>query len=263
MVMIGRIAGALCLALLVMGATGAANGEAKRRANEGAKTESLKYQNCMALVQEKPEEAYRMASTWGEEGGGRPARHCAAAAMIGMGMPAEAAQRLEDLAREKGLKKPGMRGNLLGQAASAWMIAGKPETAYALQTRALKLRPRDVELLIDRSVSLASLKKWWEAIDDLNQALDIDPGRTQALVFRASAYRRLKQPELAADDIERALAIDPTHLDGLLESGNIRSEAGDRDSARHDWMKIIKMAPWSPSAETARRNLEKIDVKSR
>ncbi len=259
MVMIGRIAGALCLALLAIGATGAAKGEAKG----GAKTDSLKYRNCMALVQEKPEEAYRMATTWTQEGGGRPARHCAAAAMVGMGMPAEAARRLEDLAREKGIKKPGMRGNLLGQAASAWMIAGKPEAAYALQTRALKLRPRDVELLIDRSVSLASLKKWWEAIDDLNRALDIDPGRTQALVFRASAYRRLKQPELATDDIERALAIDPTHPDGLLESGNIRSEAGDRDGARHDWMKIIRMAPWSPSAETARRNLEKIDVKTR
>jgi tetratricopeptide (TPR) repeat protein len=232
---------------------------APKKADE--KNNSKRYTECMTLIQDKPEQAYRMASTWGKEGGGHPARHCAAAAMIGMGMPAEAAQRLEDLARNMKPEKAAMRGNLLAQAANAWMIAAKPEAAYALQTKALDLRPRDVELLIDRSISLASVGKYWQAIDDLNRALEIHPGRTEALVFRASAYRLVKSPELATEDIERALGIDPTHPGALLESGNIRIAAGDKDGARRDWMKIIRRAPWSASAETARRNLEKIDVK--
>lgn len=247
-----RAFGILCLAALVAGA-------APDKADE--KRNSKRYADCMILARDKPERAYRMASTWGKEGGGHPARHCAAAAMIGMGMPAEAAQRLEDLANAVKPDKAAMRGNLLAQAAGAWMIAAKPQAAYALQTRALKLRPRDVELLIDRSISLAGLGRYWQAIDDLNRAIDIDPGRTEAFVFRASAWRRVKSPELATEDIERALRIDPTHPGALLESGNIRIDSGDKDGARRDWMKIIRLAPWSASAETARRSLEKIDVK--
>ncbi|MEE2970468.1 MAG: hypothetical protein VX741_10090, partial [Pseudomonadota bacterium] len=112
-----------------------------------------------------------------------------------------------------------------------------------------------------RSISLAGLGRYWQAIDDLNRAIDIDPGRTEAFVFRVSAWRRVKSPELATEDIERALRIDPTHPGALVESGNIRIDSGDKDGARRDWMKIIRLAPWSASAETARRNLEKIDVK--
>ncbi len=248
---------AICIVMFVMGGNlSAAGNKADNKMN------SQRYANCMTLVQSKPEEAFRMASTWTGEGGGHAARHCAAAAMIGMGQPAKAAQRLEKLAQDMGPKKSAMRGDLLGQAASAWMIAAKPRAAYALQTKALELRPRDVELLIDRSISLASVGKYWDAIDDLNNALDIRPSRTEALVFRASAYRRLKIPELATADIHRALEIDPTHPGGLLEQGYIRLEAGDGEGARRDWIKIIRLAPLSPSAKTARLNLEKFDAKS-
>ena len=105
-----RAFGILCLAALVAGA-------APDKADE--KRKPKRYADCMILARDKPERAYRMASTWGKEGGGHPARHCAAAAMIGMGMPAEAAQRLEDLAYAVKPDKAAMRGNLLAQAAGA------------------------------------------------------------------------------------------------------------------------------------------------
>jgi tetratricopeptide (TPR) repeat protein len=267
MTILARIGGIPCLALMVMGA---ATGKPDAP-NPVTEPDAKRYADCMTLIRDKPEQAYRMATTWGKEGGGHPARHCAAVAMIDMGMPHEAARRLEDLANgvsrdatgNKGVKNDAMRSNLLAQAASAWMIAAKPKAAYALQTKAMKLRPRDVELLIDRSISLAGMGMYWEAIDDLNHALEIGPGRIEALVFRASAYRRVQSPELATEDIERALGIDPTHPGALLESGNIRIDAGDKDGARRDWIKILRLAPWSHPAETARRNLEKIDVKTK
>jgi tetratricopeptide (TPR) repeat protein len=255
--------GIICLVVAQLVMAPLADARAASDGKSGANGAARRYADCMTLAREKPEQGYRMASTWSSEGGGRAARHCAAAAMIGKGLPAEAARRLEDLAREVGKEKPGMRSDLLGQAASAWLIAGKPEAAFTIQTEALKLRPRDVEMLIDRSISLASLRKYWEAIDDLNRALDIDPRRAEALVFRASAYRRLNSMALAREDIARALKIDPTLPDGLLERGNIRLEAGDRDGARRDWMAIIRLAPWSAPAEAARRYLEKIDVKTK
>jgi hypothetical protein len=39
--------------------------------------------------------------------------------------------------------------------------------------------------------------------------------------------------------------------------------AGETDGAREDWLKLIELHNGSPAAETAKRNLEKLDVKTR
>ena len=70
--------------------------------------------------------------------------------------------------------KPGLANQLLGQAASAWLKAEKPEEAFRVQSLALKHRPNDIDILIDRSLTLVSAAKYWEAIDDLNQAIELD-----------------------------------------------------------------------------------------
>ena len=43
--------------------------------------------------------------------------------------------------------------------------------------------------------------------------------------------------------------------------GNIRRLQGDSAGARKDWLQAIKLAPTSPAAEAARRNLERMDIK--
>ena len=215
----------------------------------------------MALARKAPEKAYRSALGWRDRGGGDAARHCVAVALLGLGLYAEAAQRLEELADNAKAKGVGLRGDLLGQAANAWLIAGKPDAAYAAQSAALDLNPNDAELLIDRSISLTSAGKYWEAIDDLNKALELESDRVDALVFRATAYRRLKSLDLADQDVSQALKIDPTQPDGLLERGLVRRGKGDRAGARRDWMKVLDVAPFSAAAEAARRNLERMDLK--
>jgi tetratricopeptide (TPR) repeat protein len=221
--------------------------------------QSRRYADCMDKARLDPAIGHKAAQAWRAGGGGMAARHCAAVALLGLGQYAEAAQMLRTLADGAGAKGAGFRFELLTQAANAWMIAGKPNTAYEIQTEALKARPHDIELLIDRSISLASTQKYWRALDDLNLALELDPLRADALIFRASAYRRLDELGLARENIARALAIAPHHLEALLERGIIRRLDGDKAGARKDWSRVVEIGSDTPEGAAARLNLERMD----
>jgi tetratricopeptide (TPR) repeat protein len=219
------------------------------------------YEVCMALARENPGAAFARAGTWQAEGGGDPARHCAAVALIELGQLDEAARQLEALAQDLQPAHLDLRAEVLGQAGQAWLLAGENERAHAAQSAAIEIDPKNIDLWIDRSVTLASAQNYWEAIDDLNHALDLDPDRAEALIFRASAYRYLDALELALEDVTKALGSSPDDPDGLLERGILRRLIGDDLGARADWQAVIKFAPETPAAESARRNLERMDVK--
>ncbi len=225
--------------------------------------QSARYAKCMALARSDPDTGHETARTWRDDGGGMAARHCMAVALLGLGHYSKAARMLRQLADRAAARGSEFKFELLSQSANAWLIAGRPMAAYEVQTQALEGRPNDIELLIDRSISLASTAKYWQAIDDLNRALDIDPKRVDALVFRASAYRRLETLELAEEDISRAIAIAPNHPEALLERGNIRRLKGDRPGARKDWLEVILAGPEAPEAAAARLNLERMDFNPR
>ena len=106
-----------------------------------------------------------------------------------------------------------------------------------------------------------ALEQYFEAIDDLNRALDLSPRRIDALLVRASTYRYLGQLDLARDDVERALAIDPEHPDALLEHGVIARAAGDKNAARQDFLTVLKLTSEGPAGDAARLNLEAMDVR--
>ena len=249
---------AICPAQLLLAAEPPAAG--------GAETDrALLYAHCMALARHDPVRARAEAETWRKAGGGNAGTHCLAVALMGLGRYQESARVFESLARSLETGKDGkemLRGDILGQAAHAWLLADAPERALSAQSRAIEIMPGDVELLIDRSITLASITKLWKAIDDLNRALEISPGRADALIFRASAYRQLESLELAQEDIDRAMARAPNHPDGLLERGIIRRLKGDAAGAQADWQRAIEVAPGSPAADAARRNIEKLAVKT-
>lgn len=245
---------ALVAMVLCLGATAL-------RAQSAPVDHSREYRACMHLAAFDPEEAFEGALAWRSQGGGEPARHCAAAALIGLGHYEEAARRLEALAQDMTAAAPSLRAGVLGQAGQAWHMAGKSTRAHAVQSAALQLDPDNVELLADRSITLAGATSYWEAVDDLNRALELAPGRADLLVLRAGAYRYLDALDLAGDDIERALKIDPANADGLLERGILHRLNGEDARAREDWIKVLSLVPHGPAAEAARANLEKLDVK--
>jgi tetratricopeptide (TPR) repeat protein len=257
----GRLSIALALALGLAPCCVAA---ARAQLNTGAPARAQQertYQDCMVLARAAPAEGFDSALGWAARGGGEGARHCAAVALIGLGQYREAARRLERLAadlRAGGSAALGL--DVLAQAGQAWILAGDTTRAHAVQSAALDIDPDNVELLLDRGITLATAKNYWEAVDDLNRALELAPGRPDLLTLRAIAYRILDAWELARDDIAHALTHGPNNPDALLERGILRRLTGDAAGARDDWLRVIGLAEGTPSAEAARANLEKLDV---
>ncbi len=246
------------IAVLFMAGNAVAEGLAAHGTEAGRR-----YTACMLLARKDAGQAQSAARDWHAKGGGVPAMHCLSVALLSLGYYAQAAENMEALARGDHKLSAALRSDLYGQAGNAWNIAGKPGRALRAQSAALKLKPDDADLLIDRGITLAGSARYWDALDDLNRALEIAPGRVEALVFRAAAWRKLGSLELAEEDIDRALLRAPENRSALLERGLIFEVNGDLAAARAAWLLMLDLAPDGPLTEAARGNLERIDVKRR
>jgi len=221
-----------------------------------------KYQDCMKLAGKTPKASLKQAMEWEKAGGGDAARHCVAASYMGLQQFDDAAMELERIAQAMPQDKAPLMAQLFAQAAQAWKDFGKPELALNDTNQGLKLNKNSVELLVLRATIYGDQDKYFEALDDLNTAYDLTSDRAAILTMRATAYRKLGQPDVAMDNVEMALKADPSNPDALLERGTQRAEAGDKDGARADWLKLIEIAPDSFAAEDARTGLAAIDVKA-
>lgn len=224
--------------------------------------DDVKYQTCLRLAARLPEEAFESALQWRERGGGSPARHCAAMALIQLKHYADAADRLEQLAEDLRRSNPPLVPEVLSQAGNAWLLAGFAERADAVLTSALALRPGDADLYIDRARVRAARESFREALGDLDAALIIEPDRTEALAFRASAHRALGEDKAALADVERALALNPDQIEARLERGHLRRAGGDIKGARADWVRVLELAAGTPAGDAAALNIQKMDLKA-
>jgi Flp pilus assembly protein TadD len=218
------------------------------------------YRACMALARSDPKAAIERAGQWEGLGGGTAASHCRAVATDASGDHTAAATLLEDLATQ-GKATPQITAGLLQQAAQAWIKAGQSERALSVLDAAIKVDPNQAGLYHDRAVLRAENNHLWEAVDDLNQALDLNPGLTEALVLRAAAYRRLEALDLARVDLDRARKLAPKNPDVWLENGTLALAEGNPATAREDWLTALRLAPNSAAATVARQNIEHLDVR--
>lgn len=221
---------------------------------------SAEYRACMALVKTQPKEAFETALAFRSMGGGMAAEHCAAAALIELGLYTDAAQRLETLAQAR-LAEPKIKARLYHHAGQAWLLAGKPEMATQAISAAIGLLPGVADFHVDRAQAWAARKDYAAAEGDLSVALNLSPSRADVYALRASARRFLDRNDDAIADARMALELEPNNPEALLERGILRRLAGDDAGARADWMKILNGMPDSTAAEAARKNIELMDVK--
>ena len=113
------------------------------------------YRACMQLTRIDPSAAFERALSMLDMGGGIPARHCAAAALMMLGNYAEAAQRFEEIARMMpDDASADTVASILAHAGIAWMEAEDLDRAYTAQTAALDLSrdPDNAEALLERGI---------------------------------------------------------------------------------------------------------------
>jgi tetratricopeptide (TPR) repeat protein len=220
------------------------------------------YEVCLMTAKNEPEKGFEMAGKWLALGGGPPARHCEAIALIGMKEYSEAATRLEALAALN--EDESVRAGVLSQAGQAWLLMGELSRALQAQTAALDAMPvknrQHANILVDRAATYADAGEYADAVIDLNASLAIEPQNPDALAFRASARRHLDEVDVALVDAEQAVALDPHNIIGLLERGIIYKLKARPDAARQDWLRIIQIAPDSDAGRAARTNIERMDV---
>lgn len=247
--------------LAAFGAWGAAQAaEPTAAALAARKADAERYAKCMNQVETSPKDAFDAADAWTALGGGEPAKHCAAAALLKLGFPAEAAERLEALAKST-TRDDDVRAHMLDQAGQAWAEAKEWDKAHADQSAALKLAPDAADLWISRARTRARAQNWGLAVDDLTEALKRDPKSAEALTLRASAYRYLDALDLARDDLDAALKLEPANPEARLESGIVHRLQGKPDRARRDWRDALLAAPEdAPIVEDIRRNIELLEL---
>ena len=247
--------------LLAFAAVWGVRGESPSLAQDVKVDHPAEYATCLALAGEKPTEAYRSGLAWFKAGGGLPARHCVAVALVGLGDHEAAATRFETLASEMLLERTNLRAAMLGHAGQAWLLAGRPVRASQVQTEAISLRSDDPTLFVDRAVSLMTSKQYPAALADLNKALALAPDFADAYLYRASAKRYVDDIGGAWVDVSDALVLAPGLPAALLERGILSHMDGDRKGARVDWLTVIGTAPDSAEADAARARIEAMDVR--
>jgi len=218
------------------------------------------YDDCMNEARTDPDTGFETASLWRDHGGGLPAEHCVATALIGLKDYQEAAIRLEKLAEAMVREPSAMRADVLSQAADTWMQADMPENAVAALDQAIKLQPENPAYLISQSIARAELKDYNGAIVDLNKAVTVGGPRGDALADRAAAYRALGDLKDAGADAEEAVRIAPDLPEAWLERAAVRRQTGNLTGARQDWRKVLELAPDSSAGDAARAAIEKLEL---
>ena len=213
------------------------------------------YRRCLADSSANPTIALNDADAWAKSGGGVPAEHCAALALVTLKRYAEAGTRLDRIAGGRATLDAEFRVALYDQAGNAWLLAGDGAKAVQSLSGALTLSAGDADLFTDLARAQAMVRNWHEVVLDLNAALQINPRRADLLVLRASAKRALRQYADARADIDAALKIKPGDGDALVESGLLRRQVGDVGGARRDFQAALKTGA-GPAAAQAKENLD-------
>ena len=221
--------------------------------------QSGRYDSCVNQVEINPAAAIAVAQAWEDTGGGLPAGHCKALAMLYAGDEEKAATLLVSLAYSTPEPPVDLRADLLSQAGNAYLMAERAAAARESFSHALEFRPGDPDLLIDRARAFAMERDWQNAIADLSRAYDIAPARADVLVLRASARKESGDARGARVDLDAALQLAPNSTQALFDRARLYLEAGDLEHARADFISVQTLAPGTALGDAAKREIAALD----
>lgn len=224
----------------------------------GALAQTEDYAACLQSAEVDPAATRDRASRWARLGGGAPARHCAAIALIGLGADEMAARELTELGSAPGALPAADRASALILAGDLWMAVGAPEAARKAFRGAESLTPEDPRALIGVARVEAALQNLPGAVRLLGEALSLTPDNPEALTLRAAAQRRLGRPEAALTDARRATDLAPRAALAWFERGAAEFAAAAYAEAKDSWLRASALDPEGVAGEMARTNLQRL-----
>lgn len=233
-----------------------------------AQDPARRYERCLEQIKLNAQAALESALEWVGEGGGAPAKHCHALALIETGHADEAATRLEALAKAHGGFGDDLRQEILIQAGNAWLIAGNARAAAADFTAAIELArlaklgaAAEATALGDRARARILANDTKGARADLDAAIKLLATPT-ALTTRARLERLAGERGAAHGDVARALKLDPKFAESYLERGRLMLLMRDPNAARRDFLEASLLAGKGPIADEAQDELAALDLKN-
>jgi tetratricopeptide (TPR) repeat protein len=157
---------------------------------------------CLKKAAALPDIAVVEANKWVKHGGGDAAILCRATAQFHNNEFVKSAEDFTALAKDQ---KDAKQSSLLyRQAGLSWHRAENYKNSEEAYTRALSLEQSDPDLWIARATERAAAQHYWDAIDDLDKALDVMPDMPEALRLRGQVWAKLGLEHNAEADFRHA-----------------------------------------------------------
>lgn len=225
--------------------------------------ENAQFQECLKQAERDPQTAIATAIRWASQKPSYLAKACHGIALAAEGQYTPALDMLSEAAQAAEAAKDQRAAGFWAQAGNAAYAEGLPDSALIALDKAIALggsggglpekERGDVE--VDRALVLVSLGREANAVEALANARALAPENGMAWLLSATLSRRTGNLEQAYEQIKTAAALLPKDAAVALEAGNIASAAGDEATARTQWEQVIRIAPDSAQAKTAKARL--------
>ena len=185
-----------------------------------ASPETRSYEECTGRIEQDPAAGLDYAEAWRVEGGGDPALHCQAIAMLASGQGTRAGQILTGLA-DRQIADAGVAAKLYIQAAEAFMAVGQKDEAYAALKSAYAHAADTPEVHMSAAAIYATGEEWDGVILTIKALERFVPLSADAYILRGRAYFSKGELEKAASETSAALKIDPYLVDAIVLRGDL------------------------------------------
>ncbi len=219
----------------------------------------LRYEECITLAIKNPADGLVEAGIWIKENGGYLAVHCLATSLATDFKFTDAAPLFVKAAKGAEAAKDTRSAKFWAQAGNADIAADQPLDALTSLDAALAstglTNPERGDALIDKARALVGAGREKDAGGVLSEARKLAPENSTGFLLSATLARRLGSLVEAQSLITTAAVLSPYEPAIPLEAGNIAAAAGNEAAARRAWEQVLKIAPNSRQAVTARSRL--------
>ncbi|MDZ8067888.1 MAG: tetratricopeptide repeat protein [Nostoc sp. DedQUE08] len=106
--------------------------------------------------------------------------------------------------------------------------------------RAIELDPKDAWAMALRGVTYRLMKRYTEALQDFDRAIELDPKYAWAIVLRGETYRLMERYTEALQDFDRAIELDPKYAWAIVLRGETYRLMERYTEALQDFDRAIK-----------------------
>ena len=122
--------------------------------------------------------------------------------------------------------------------------------------KAIELEPNLADAYIERGIIFTQNRRFDDAIADFNKALEIDANNVRAYAMRAEAKLQAESNDEALDDVNQALQIAPNDPLALRIRGNIYEALNRTDEGIADYRTALQQDPFQTESREALQRLE-------